>query len=331
MTLSFPPRQHLAQLPTPLQPLDRLSNELGGPRIWVKRDDLTGSVLSGNKVRKLEFAIGKALEQGCDTLITCGGIQSNHCRATVVAGIQSGLKSHLILRGEAPTETPEGNLFLECLAGAEISYYPGDEFSSRLDEIYEGIAEGYACQGHKAYAVPMGASDEVGMWGYINCARELIDDCATAGIAAEHIVTATGSGGTQAGLIVGNAAYELGAQIWSVNVCDDEETFVNKVKGDIQTWKKVYNQPVDVDDLAINVLDGYVGPGYAMATPEIFALIKKLARLEGIFLDPVYTAKAFLGMLAEIEKGRFDGAENIIFIHTGGLYGLFAQREEALR
>lgn len=330
MTLQYPPRIALAQLPTPLEPLDRLSEQLGGPRIWVKRDDLTGCVASGNKIRKLEFTLAKAIEQGCDTLITCGGLQSNHCRTTAVLASKLGLKVHLILRGREPQGVSDGNLFIDQLAGAEISYYPAPEYQSSLNDILAQWQQSYASQGHKAWIIPTGASDGVGVWGYIRCCEELRNDFARLAIQPKHIITASGSGGTQAGLTAGSALHQLNAAVYGINVCDDENYFLHKVRQDLLEWRQLYNQgfDIDIDSLDIQVIDGYVGPAYAKAGPEIFETIKKIAQLEGLILDPVYTGKAFYGMLQELKQGRFGDSGDIVFIHTGGLFGLFAQRDQ---
>jgi D-cysteine desulfhydrase len=325
VTIAFPARVPLAQLPTPLQPLDRLSAEVGGPRLWVKRDDLTGSVLSGNKVRKLEFSVGEALQQHCDTLITCGGVQSNHCRTTAIVGAQLGLRVHLCLRG-TPEESPDGNLFLDYLSGAAVSYYEPREYSARRDEILAEIQDRYERSGYKAFIIPPGASDEIGLWGYIAACKELKTDCAQLGFAPDHIICAVGSGGTLAGLILGNALYDLGATIWSVNVDEDAAYFKAKIRADFEKWKTRYHQELDVDALPINIIEGYLGSGYGKAGPEVLATIRRVASTEGIILDPVYTGKTFHGLLGEIEKDRFRGAKNIIFIHTGGIFGLLAQR-----
>lgn len=331
MKLNYPPRLSLAQTPTPFHALDRLSRDVGGPRIWIKRDDMTGSAVSGNKIRKLEFALARAVEQGCDVVITAGGVQSNHCRTTAILCAQLGLKCHLILRGEADAAL-EGNLLLDKLVGAEISFYDNREYTRREAGIYREIEQHYASQGSRAYAIPIGASDGVGLWGYIAACEELKADFSSAGIEPDHIVCATGSGGTQGGLTAGAKLFDLGARVWGINVCDDERYFLNKVAADLADWKARYADVIDpqlvVDELSINVIDGYVGEGYARASAEVFALIHKVAKLEGVVLDPVYTGKAFFGLLAEIKQGRFAGSDEIVFIHTGGLFGLFPQKDQ---
>ncbi len=327
MAISYPPRIALAQTPTPLQLLPRVSERYGqGHRIWVKRDDLTGAALSGNKIRKLEFVAAAACEQGCDTLITCGGVQSNHCRATALVGAQLGFHVHLLLRGAAPADI-DGNLLLDHLAGATISHYAAREFSSDLDQLFAHWLKQYTEAGRKPFAIPTGASNGIGIWGYIAAAEELQQDLQAAAISNAHVLCATGSGGTQAGLTLGAALHDVPMQVWGVNVCDDEAWFVNKIAADIADWQQRYQQALPEPAPVAKVIDGYVGPGYGRATTEIFDLIAELARLEALVLDPVYTGKAFYGMLQEIGKGRFAGCEDIVFVHTGGIYGLFPQRQ----
>ena len=202
MELVYPGRVDLARSGTPLQLLKRFSEQLGGPRIWVKRDDLTGFGLSGNKVRKLEFCIADALAQGCDTLLTCGGNQSNHCRATAVAARLLGLNVHLVLRSD-DEPLSDGNLFIDQLLGATITTISKRQYSTDLEQINRDIVADYASRGHKVYTMPVGASDEVGLWGYIAASEELKADFSHHGIAPGHIVCPTGSGGTQAAPIAG--------------------------------------------------------------------------------------------------------------------------------
>ena len=326
MSLTYPRKVDLACTPTPLQYLARASEKWGrGHRLWVKRDDLTGSTLSGNKVRKLEFIAAYAIDNGYDTLITAGGIQSNHCRATAFVGAQLGLGVHLLLRGEEPADR-DGNFLLDHLAGARISCYPNKQYVAEEAALFRQWQEHYASEGHKALIVPIGGSDEIGIWGYIAACEELSADFEKAGIAQAHVVTATGSGGTQAGLPLGAQIHQLPATIWGINVRDDEQYFLDKISSDAQAWRKRYPGVPEVP-VVPRVLDGYVGRGYGIAQPEIFDLIAQLSRMEGLVLDPVYTGKAFAGMLAELEAGRFADCLDIVFIHTGGLYGVFPQRE----
>ena len=317
-------RIELARLPTPLEALDRLSEELGGPRIWIKRDDLTDTIASGNKLRKLEFTLARALSQGTNLLITCGGIQSNHCRSTAMVAAKLGLKCHLILRGSPPMEI-DGNLLLNRILGAGISYVSSETYKN-IAKCIADVARQYP--GLNPYFIPVGASDETGLWGYIECCAELKKDFVNNGIEPQYIVSATGSGGTQGGLIIGSALYGLPCEIIGFNVCDDEAYFQNKIRTDFCLWEERYDTPLETGDLSINVIGGYVGPGYARATKHVFDTISRVAMLEGIILDPVYTGKAFDAMLQEIKKGRFSDATDLVFIHTGGVYGNFPQRDQ---
>ncbi len=245
--MKYPNRLKLANLPTPLTKLDKFRIEGSDVQLWVKRDELTGTEVSGNKIRKLEFTIAHAIDEGCDTLITCGGVQSNHCRATAILGTRLGLKVHLILRGEKP-EHPDGNLLLDYLVGAEISYLPQREWSKHVDLAHQ-LQEQYRQAGSQAHFIPTGATDEIGLWGYIAASEELKQDFEAVGMEPEYIVTATGSGGTQGGLIVGAKLFDLPGKIIAFNVCDDAVYFENKIKEDVTLWRQRYNQSLSADDL----------------------------------------------------------------------------------
>ncbi len=327
----------MAQKPTPLQPLRRLQAERGGPLIWLKRDDMTGSLLSGNKVRKLEFIAAKAISNGFTGLITCGGIQSNHCRATAFVAAQLGLKCHLILRGEPiDNSSAEGNLLLDCLSGCSISFHSVAEYNEKLSVLFEAAKKKMREQGYHAFSIPTGGSDGDGIWGYIAASEELCDDFRHHQIQPQSLVLATGSGGTQAGLITGLAHLNSLVSVYGVNVCDDAAYFHHKIKQDIEDWQEKYprqaNQFNGSDSFAknVNIIEGYVGNGYGVASSELLAMIKRLSHLEGVVFDPVYTGKAFYGLLAEIEKGRFKGEADLVFMHTGGVFGLFPYARELM-
>ncbi len=325
--VAYPSRLKLAQTPTPLQKLSRVSAELGGPTIWLKRDDLTGSLLSGNKVRKLEFTLAQAQSEGADTLITCGGLQSNHCRATALLGAQLGLDVHLILRGELPALS-DGNLLLDQLAGATISAYKPNEYAKRLNELLRTAAEEYEQQGRKPFVIPTGASDDIGVWGYIRACEELQQDFVLHGLEPTHIIAATGSGGTQAGLTAGVHLFNLNAEVLGMAVCDDEAYFQHKVMQDLEGWQRRYNVEIDLQQLNVSVNDRYIGPGYAKAEKPVFDCIKWLASTEGVVLDPVYTGKAFYGLVSDIQAGKYDKDTDVVFVHTGGIFGVFPHREQ---
>jgi len=327
MTVAYPARLSLAQIPTPLQCLERLSAREGGPRIWVKRDDQTGAATSGNKVRKLEFTLARALAESCDTIITCGGVQSNHCRATALLGARLGLKVHLVLRLDTPAAI-EGNLMLDYLAGAEITLLERDEYMRHQRDHFSHWHELLLRQGRKPYFITTGASDATGVWGYIGCAAELKADFAQHGIAPQRIIHATGSGGTQAGLTVGAELYGLPAQVVGMAVCDDASYFEHKVADDMLAWKTRYKTEVDLDSLNVVVDDRHIGAGYAIAGDDVFHCIRDLAALEGLILDPVYSGKAFLGMLKNLRAGEYRDCSDLVFIHTGGLFGLLPQQSK---
>ncbi len=328
--IAYPDKLDLAQTPTPFYPLERLSAQLktfGGPRIWIKRDDLTGAATSGNKIRKLEFLLADAQNQGCDTVITSGGVQSNHCRAVALLGAQLGLKVHLLLRSDSEPQ-PVGNLLLDHLAGATISHYSVREFK-RLDSLFEHWRDHYQQQGGKAYTIPTGGSNGTGIWGYINAAAELAGDFARHNLKPQAIVHATGSGGTQAGLVLGCHLHGLDTPVKAYAVCDSSAYFKAKVGADLNEWQQKYPSEIDLSCLVIDTCDSYIGPGYGQADAAIFDFIKQLAALEGVLLDPVYTGKAFYGLVEDIKKGKYAGGVNsdIVFIHTGGLFGLIAQQQ----
>ena len=331
--IEWPRRLSLASLPTPLQPLDRISRELGGPRIWCKRDDLSGCLLSGNKVRKLEYTLAHAIDQGCNALITCGGIQSNHCRATAFAGAQLGMPVSLVLRENLPSQKTEqsnsGNFFLDKLAGAHYSLHQAHYYQSHLTTLLQQQRQRLVQQGLKPYIIPTGASDGVGIWGYLNACHELQNDFKDHDIAPDYIIVATGSGGTQAGLCVGTEYFQLGAEVLGFAVCDSTTYFQDKIYTDIEQWRQQFAiNRLSMKKGSFNINDQYVGEGYSIASPAIFDTIAWLAREEGVVLDPVYTGKAFYGLVEEIKKGRFAHVHDIVFLHTGGLFGVFAQQAQ---
>ncbi|MCR5710816.1 MAG: D-cysteine desulfhydrase family protein [Bacteroidales bacterium] len=324
----------LANLPTKMQRLSRLSDECGR-NIWIKRDDQTGSEWSGNKIRKLEFAVKEALDRGCDLLITCGGIQSNHCRATVAVATHLGLKSAVLLRiGEEPPL--EGNYFLDRLMGADVRFCNRDEYREHRGEIMEEMARGYEARGYHPYVIPEGASFGVGTLGYYYAMKEIVEQEASMGLEFDTVLVATGSGGTLAGLQLSNLVNGYGKRVIGVCVCDDEAYFQEiacRISRDALPYLVDSGEisPADaahwasaISPKSFELFEEYVGIGYALSRPEELAHIHRLAALEGVVFDPVYTGKATYGLVGELrEGGRLRSSRNIIFIHTGGLYGLF--------
>ena len=334
ISINYPPRISLANLPTPLQPLERLSKHLQGPKIWIKRDDLTGNATGGNKIRKLEFTLAAAQRAEADVIITAGGAQSNHCRATALLGAALGFKVHLFLRSDQPNLAEGGNLLLDQLAGAEISWLPAKSPSNQVFDAMLSLQQQYADQNMRAFVIPIGASDGIGLWGYINAAEELVADFANHHIEPTTIITATGSGGTQAGLTAGMQLLGSKTQVLGMAVCDNSAYFHNKVNADIRQWHQLFPQATngnfDIEQLNIQVDDRFIGRGYAKASKEVFQCIQQLARMEAIVLDPVYSGKAFLGLIQLVKEQRWQPNEDIVFIHTGGIFGLMAQSEQCL-
>jgi D-cysteine desulfhydrase len=323
---SIPQRIRLANLPTKIEKLEKLTQELGGPNIYIKRDDQTGSEISGNKVRKLEFAIKEAIDQGCDYLITCGGIQSNHARATAAAAAKLGLGSYLVLRssGDDPLD---GNYFLDKLLGAQIKLITSDDYAYRRMEIMEKIKEGLGEQGHKAYIIPEGASNGIGSFGYFNAMEEIIEQEKEIGVHFDAIVMAVGSGGTYGGMFLANKLAEHDAAVYGVNVASNAEYFKQRIVEILEESNKYIECDLEFSKDEIKIIDGYVGRGYALSSPAELEFIYYMAKLEGLILDPVYTGKAMYGLVNEIKKGTMSQHKNILFIHTGGIFGLFPQKD----
>lgn len=305
----------LAMRPTPLEKW-----KLPAADIWIKRDDLTGCALSGNKVRKLEFLLAEASSAGCDTVITCGGIQSNHCRATAVAAREAALMPHVVLSTERPSADPglEGNLLLDRIVGAEIHLISPDDYLQR-DEIMLNLANELKASGRKPYIIPEGGSNALGAWGYLNAWEEIRLQIEESHLGITDVVVACGSGGTAAGLALGAALSESPVRIHAVSVNRVAQYFYTAIGGIL----KDLGSSQKAEDV-MDVIDGYVGEGYARSTDDELRLIAETASSTGIILDPVYTGKAFRGMLTELEKksSRFRGGK-LLFIHTGGMLGLY--------
>jgi D-cysteine desulfhydrase len=324
-----PPRVPLANQPTRGHWLRYGDGQGLGARFWLKRDDHTGSELMGNKVRKLEYLMAEALAQEATHVITCGGEQSNHARATAFAATQLGMKSVLILRTDDPAAppAPTGNILLDRLAGAHIVWISRPAWRER-EQLLAAEAEKVRAAGGRPYIVPEGGSNALGSWGYIRAMRELASDLA--GIASPSnpatIVYACGSGGTGAGLVLGAKLLRLadrGIRVAGVNVCDDRAYFlaaIGKICAEAETrWQLGAN----VTEADIDIVDGHVGLGYAKSRLEELETIRDVARSDGVILDPVYTGKAFHGVVTELRRDPDRFGSTIAFVHTGGMFGLF--------
>lgn len=303
----------LAHGPTPLEPLDRLSDWLGGPRLLVKRDDQTGLALGGNKARKLEHLCAEALAQGCDTLVTGGGPQSNHCRMTAAAANRLGLQCHLALAGSAP-EQPTGNLLLDHLLGARLHPTAAREYYE-IEASIEAVADEVRAAGGRPYAIPVGGASVTGALGYVDAARELTGQLAEP---LDWIVVADGSGGTHAGLLAGmdGPALILGVDVGTRPDLD------KRVPELAAATAAAIDRPAPKGEIHID--HTRFGAGYGKPTPECLEAIRAAARLEGLILDPVYTGKAMAGLIGWIREGRFTEHQSVLFWHTGGAPALFA-------
>lgn len=325
-SIHYPDSVSLARLPTPLEHLERTSARLG-VELYIKRDDTTGIELSGNKIRKLEFLLAEALAQGADTVITCGGEQSNHCRATALAATRLGLGSVVLLRTDDPGNPPAttGNILLDRLAGADIVWISRPDWARRAQLMAEH-AERLRAQGRTPYVIPEGGSNAMGAWGYVRAAEELAGQLSELEPVPTTIVYAAGSGGTGAGLILGVRMLGLdehNVRVAGVCVCDDRDYFVTTIHGICTDFDNCFGTGVGIEPGDIDIIDGYVGLGYAKSRPEELDELRDLARREAIILDPVYTGKAFYGLTRELARdpGRF--GQRVVFVHTGGIFGLF--------
>ena len=324
MLLSDFPRVHLAHLPTPLEHLPRLSEHLGGPDIYVKRDDCTGLASGGNKTRKLEYSMAAALKEGADTIVTVGAVQSNHVRQTAAAACKLGFKCEVLLEHRVvdPSEpyATSGNVLLDRIFGANLREYPG---GTDFDEAMSEVADEVVTNGGKPYIIPGGASNRVGALGYVNCAIELLEQIDEQGLDIGHIVTATGSAGTQGGLIVGLKAMESDIPLLGIGVNIPQLEQEEKVYKLACETAELIGKPgcVAREDVVANC--DYVGDGYGVPTESMNEAVLMLARYEGLLFDPVYSGKGLAGMIDLIRNGSLSSG-SIVFLHTGGSAALFA-------
>ncbi len=313
------PRTSLGFFPTPIHPLPNLSTRLGGPALWVKRDDQTGLATGGNKTRKLEFLVADALQQRADTLITVGAPQSNHARQTAAAAAKAGLKSALVLRGAAPADRT-GNILLDDLVGAEV-FWAG---MRPVDEVAVEVAEELNVRGQRPYLIPLGGSNPIGAVGYVTAMLEFIEQARAGDLQFDAIVFATSSGGTQSGLVLGAQLGGYTGRVLGISVDHHADhlvpLLVDLANSTAQHLDAAF--AFDVEDFEVN--DHYLGGGYAvMGAPEREA-IRLCAQTEGLLVDPVYTGRAMAGLIDLIRSGEFKAGQNVLFWHTGGTPALFA-------
>jgi D-cysteine desulfhydrase len=331
MNLAKFPRRRYTEGQTPIEKLTRLSAELSGPTIYVKRDDLLGLMGGGNKTRKLEFLVADALSQGADTLITCGAVQSNHCRLTLAAAVKEGMKCRLVLEERVEgSYNPEasGNNFLFRLLGVEkIKVVPG---GSNMMKEMQDVANDLAAEERKAYIIPGGGSTSIGATGYVACAEEILAQSFEKGLNIDHIVCASGSAGTHAGLVAGFYGNNSDIPVIGVNVSRTKNEQEELVYDLVQSTAAHVGIKSSIPREAVVCFDEYVGPGYSLPTPEMVEAVRMLAMTEGILIDPVYTGKAMSGLIDLIRKGYFSKDENVLFVHTGGSPAIYAYIQEFL-
>ena len=318
------PRVRLAHLPTPLEPLPRLSEALGGPEIWIKRDDCTGLSSGGNKTRKLEFLIAEALEQGAEMVLTQGAVQSNHARQTAAAAAKVGLKCHILLENRTGSSDPlymtNGNVLLDRLHGATIEHHDG---GADMAAELEKATGRFRADGVKAYAIPGGGSNTTGALGYANCAFELMGQINDQGLVFDHLVHATGSAGTQAGLVAGLKLINANLPVLGIGVRAPKEKQEASVLKLARETLERFPGGVELQDEDVVANSDYVGEGYGLPAPSTLEAIRMLAEHEGLLIDPVYSGKGMAGLIDLIRKGQFEKGQRVVFLHTGGSAALF--------
>ncbi len=324
MKLSRFPRIRITHGPTALEPMPRLTALLGGPTLWIKRDDCTGLASGGNKTRKLEYLMAEALKQGADTVITQGATQSNHARQTVAIASKLGMASHIILENRTgyveQDYTQSGNVFLDHLLGAHVSSVPAD---TPMDAAMAELADKLRADGRKPYVIPGGGSNPVGALGYVTCALELADQANNMGLDIDCLVHATGSAGTQAGLVVGLEGARAQIPVLGIGVRAAREAQESRVFDLAVATAELLGVSGSVARESVIANCDYVGPGYGKPTPGMVEAVTLLAQQEGILLDPVYSGKGMAGLIDLVRKGHFKKGQNVVFLHTGGAVALF--------
>ena len=318
----------LAHLPTPLEPMQRLTNALGGAELWIKRDDQTGLATGGNKTRKLEYLIADALAQGADLVLTVGAAQSNHCRQTAAAAARAGLECVVVLGSEPlPRERWTGNLLLDDLLGARV-VWAGDEEPMA---VMEATAEAERVSGRNTYTIPYGGSNAIGASAYALAFQEVVEQVAAGDMAPfDRVVFASSSGGTQAGLVIGARASGYKGQVLGISVHRTNDQLRELVTSLLAPTAAYLGLELSLGPGDVDVDDGYIGPGYGIMTEGVRGAVRQVAELEGILPDPVYAGKAMSGLLALVQSGDIGADERVLFWHTGGVPALFAYAKDLL-
>ena len=326
MNLAQFPRRGYVQVPTPLEALPRFSQALGGKvNMYIKRDDMLPGTAGGNKTRKLDFCMADALRQGADTIITCGAVQSNHCRLTLAWAVKEGLDCHLILeervKGSYKPEASGNNFLFQLLGVKSISVVPGG--SDMMGEMQK-LADTLRAEGKKPYVIPGGASNKIGALGYVSCAEEVLRQLFETGLRIDHMVVPSGSAGTHAGIIAGMIGNNAGIPVTGIGVNRKKEVQQAAVLKLAQETLDYIGTGVTMPTETVVAFDDYVGPGYSLPTDGMVEAVRLLARTESILLDPVYSGKAMAGLIDLVRKDYFPEGSNVLFLHTGGSPALFA-------
>jgi D-cysteine desulfhydrase family pyridoxal phosphate-dependent enzyme len=315
---------NLCTLPTPIVHMDRLSNHLGIKNLFVKRDDLTGIAFGGNKNRKLEYLLADALNQKADVVITEGAVTSNHCRQTAGCSARAGLDCVLVLSDAHIDEEVNGNLLLDHILDTTIHRVKSSE--NRKPKMKE-IADQLKLEGRNPYIIPTGGSNKIGVLGYVNFVKEIAEQSKQLGIKFDYFVHATGSAGTQAGLLIGKELYYPELEIIAMTVGDGKEFIINEIKHIISEFEQEFSIKLSIDDSDIIIYDQYFGEGYGIPNQDLINTVKLVAKMEGIFLDPVYNGKAMVGMIDLISKNIFTKDSKILFLHSGGGPAIFTYKD----
>jgi D-cysteine desulfhydrase family pyridoxal phosphate-dependent enzyme len=339
MQLGHLPRIKLTELPTPLEEMPRLTQALGGPRLLVKRDDLTAVGLGGNKVRKLEFLLADAQNQGATAVITTGGPQTNHGRITIAAAVKLGMKPALVVMGNEPVAVT-GNLLLDHIMGAEIHYVPPlrdknlsayDKWKTHMDNLenkVEEVAENYRKRGETPYIIKLGGTSVLGTMGYLDASVEVLSQLNAQRIKADYLICGVGTGGTFAGLLLGMKLLNCDMKVIGISVTAKEYMLKPLVQFEASEAAAFLNITTEIREEEITIYDGYVGTSYGHPTREGTEAIKRVAKTEGIILDPVYTGKTMAGLIDLTIQGAFTNNDTVIFLHSGGVPGLFAEEQK---
>lgn len=313
---------NMANLPTPIEELNVFTQWLDGPKLYIKREDMTSLEMTGNKLRKLDYILANGVKQGVDIIISCGSIHSNHLRICAIMARKLRIKAHLVIWREKAVEEIKGNYLLGTLTEASISYYNAQSIDDMTTHMHE-IAKQYRFQGFTSQVIPLGANEPLGVLGYMAAVKEMSEQFKNINILPEYIAVAVGTGSTFLGLLVGIEYYKLPIRLIGFNVIDKSIDYVEELKTKWNEFCSYFNLDLPYDARKVEIIRDYTGQDNEKLEEEVQQVISKLAQSDGIFLGPVYTGKAMYGLCEEIRKGRFKKDEKVLFMHTGGFFELF--------